>query len=189
MKKESFLKIFETLTVVGFGLAYWKFDLHIATIVLIVLLTLFVGMVKALGQKLSKLQLVSWLAVLILGGATVLLKDEVFIKWKPSVVNGSLALVFLITQFVGKRSLVERMIGEKVPAPAGMLRKVNGAAALFLFFMGVVNIVVANTFSTTVWVQFKIFGTLVLDAGFLAACLYYLRDYLGDLLEKKPQDN
>ena len=188
MKKESFLKFFETLAVVGFGLAYWKYDLQIATVVLIVLLTLFVGLVKILGQKLSKLQFFSWLAVLILGGATVLLKDEMFIKWKPTVVNAILGLIFLVTQFVGKKTLIERMIGEKIPAPTAMLRNVNFTAALFLFFMGVLNIVVANLLSTTAWVQFKIFGTFVLDAAFFGACLYYLRNYLTEFLDKRGQD-
>ena len=59
VNKESFLKFAEMLVAVVFGLAYWRFDLQIATMALIVAITVFVLMVKLMGQKLTKMQLIS----------------------------------------------------------------------------------------------------------------------------------
>ncbi len=178
MNKESFLKFVEMLVALVFGLAYWRFDLHLATIALIVAMTVFVILVKALGQKLTKLQFISWLAVVILGGAAVFLKDESIIKWKPTVIYSVVGLVFLLSQFFGRKSLVERLLSEKVPAPAPMLRRINLAAAGFFLALSVLNIFVAQNFSTTIWVNFKIFGIFALNAVFLSGCLFYLRAYL-----------
>lgn len=184
-QKENFLKIAELGVAIAFGIAYALFNLHIATIVLIVGMTLFVALVKILGQTLTKLQLASWLAVLILGGASVVFKDENIIKWKPTVLNSAISLAFLSTHFLGKKSLMETLIQDKVPAPAFMIRKVNLATAFFFLFLAFLNIVIAQNFSTTIWVNFKIFGIFVLNLSFLSICLYYLRNYLGNLLPPK----
>ncbi len=181
MNKESFLKFVEMFVAVAFGVAYWRFDLQIATMTLIVAMTVFVILVKAMGQKLTKMQLISWLAIVILGGSTVLLKDESIIKWKPTVIYLCVGVAFLLSLFIGQKSLVERFFEEKVPAPAPMLRRVNFAGSLFFLFLAALNIFIAQNFSTTVWVNFKLFGVFILNAVFLGSCLFYLRAYLGQL--------
>jgi intracellular septation protein len=189
MDKVKLLKIAEALTAVAFGLAYWLYDLKIATAVLIVAMTVFVCFVKFMGEKLTKLQLISWLAILILGGASVLSKDESIIKWKPSVISWIISISFLATQFVGKKSLVERLIADKVPAPVFMLRNVNLATALFFLSSGLLNIIVAMNFTTTVWVNFKLFGLTVLNLVFVSSCLFYLRAYLHNIFPPDASGN
>ena len=144
-------------------------------------MTAFVALVKIIGEKLTKLQLFSWIAALVLGGATILYKDENIIKWKPTVLYAAISLAFFVTQFLNKKSLVETLIGDKVPAPIAMLRRVNLATGFFFLFLGLLNIVVAQNVSTTVCVYFKLIGISLLNIGFLGACLYYLRDYLGNM--------
>ena len=180
-KKENFLKLAEISVAVAFGIAYALFNLQFATVVLIIGMTAFVALVKILGQKLTKLQLVSWLVVVIMGGAGVLLKDENIIKWKPTVLNSAISLTFFVTQFLTKKTLMETLIQDKVPAPSYMLRRVNFATAFFFLFLALLNIFVAQNFSTTVWVNFKLFGIFLLNLCFLASCLYYLKGYLANL--------
>ena len=105
------------MVAVVFGIAYWLYDLRIATAVLIIGMTVFVCLVKILGEKLTKIQLASWLLVVFLGGASVLLNDESIIKWKPTAINLAIGLTFLLAQFLGKKSLIERLLQEKIPAP------------------------------------------------------------------------
>lgn len=186
MNKESFLKTLETLAAPAFGIAYWLYDLRVATVVLIVYMTLFVALVKFLGEKLTKIQLVSWLTILILGGASVSFQDESIIKWKPTVINTVIGLTFLISQVIGKKTLVERFTEEKVPAPAFMLRKVNFAAGLFYLALAPLNIFIAQNYSTTVWMNFKIFGMTALNTIFFGSCLYYLKAYLHNLFPPDP---
>ena len=186
-QKENFLKVVEMLVLVAFLVAYKLSDLQIATAVLVIASTLFVLLVKFLGEKLTKLQVITWLVVVILGSATVILKDESIIKWKPTVINAFISFAFLITHFIGKKTLLERLIDEKVPAPARKLRKVNFAGSMFFLFLGVANILVAQNFSTNIWMNFKIFGITALNLCFLSCCLYYLKDYLTDFFP--PESN
>lgn len=188
MNKESFLKSLEMLVAIAFGIAYWLYDLHIATIVLIVAMTIFVALVKFLGEKLTRLQLVSWIAVVLLGGATVFLRDENFIKWKPTAIHSVVGLTFLITQLIGKKTILERMIEDKVPAPRRMLRKVNFSSAIFFFLIAALNILIAENFSTTFWVNFKIFGISILSMFFMGGCLFYLKDYLHNLISEEEKN-
>lgn len=181
INKQSFLKTVEMLVALVFGLVYWLYDLHIATAALMVSMTVFIILVKVLGEQLSKLQLFSWLAVMILGGTAVFLRDENIIKWKPTVIYSVLSVVFALSHFIGQQTLVERLIGDKIKAPAFMLRKVNLSSTFFFLFLSMLNVFVILNFSTTAWVNFKIFGIFIIDAIYLAGCLYYLRAYLQDL--------
>ncbi len=187
MNKASISKSLETLTAVGFGIAYWKYDLNVATLTLMVLMTVFVIAVKAMGEKLTKLQFFSWLVVITLGGAGLLLKDDVIIKWKTTIINGTLGLAFLLSQVIGAKSLCERLLAEKIPAPGQVLRRLNTAVGFYFLFISGLNLVVAYYFSTTLWVKFKIFGLLALNVGFIAGAVYYLRDYLKDLVKEEPR--
>lgn len=183
--KKSFVKSLETLSVLAFGLAYWKFDLYVATAVLMATMTLFVVLAKAFREPLTRLQLISWVAVLIFGSATLFLRDESFIKWKPTVINSLIGSVFLVTTLFGKRSLIEQLVAGKFHAPASKLRRVNFACSLFFFLLGYINFQVAFSFSTDVWVQYKIFGNLILNTIFISGCLYYLRDYVKEWAENQ----
>lgn len=180
MKLQGIIKLLESLSIVAFGLAYWMFDIYIATATLIVAMTIFIITSKLIGQKLTKLQLLSWLLIFILGGATLIFRDENIIKWKPTVINSVVGSLFIITQFFGKSTLIERFLSDKIHAPILKLRKVNFACGLFFFLLAIINYKVAFSYSTDLWVQYKIFGNLALNMIFISGCLYYLKDYLTD---------
>lgn len=182
--RKSLIKTLEFASVVGFGLAYWLYDLRIATIVLITLMTAFVVVVKVLGEKLSRLQLLSWLVILVLGGATVSFQDEQYIKWKTSVINGTLSLVFLASHFLGSKTILERFLDDKLSCPAVMLRRLNLVAVVYFASIALLNLYVASHFSTTIWVNFKLFGIFACNLLFLAGSFYYLRDYIREMMEE-----
>lgn len=187
MKRQSVIKSLETLSIVAFGLAYFKYDLYVATGVLMATMTLFVATVKFLGESLTKLQLLSWMAILILGGATLLFQNDAFIKWKPTVVNSIVATIFVLSHLIGQKTLVERFLASKMDAPALKLRRINAACSLFFFFLAYLNFQIAFSFSTSVWVNYKIFGNLLLNIIFITSCLYYLREHLQDIVNGPPR--
>ena len=78
-----------------------------ATAVLIPATVVQIANTKWSTGKVEKMQLITLVMVVLFGGLTVLLKDGVFIKWKPTVVNWLFALVFLGSQFVGKKPVVQ----------------------------------------------------------------------------------
>ena len=183
MNKTAIVKGLETVSIIGFGLAYWRYDLMVATAVLMGLMTLFVVISKALGEPLTKLQLITWIVVLVLGTVSLSFKNEYYIKWKTTVVNGLLAMILLVSQFVGKETITERLIQDKLKTcPPKLLRNLNSAIVIYFLMVAALNIYIAEYFSTTVWMNFKLFGTLCLNILFISGCFYALRDHLKEYM-------
>ncbi len=183
MNKTSIVKSLEFSSIIGFGLAYWRYDLIIATTVLMALMTLFVVVAKILDEPLTKAQMISWVVVMVFGGMTVFLKDEAFIKWKPTVINSIFALLLWGSHVIGGKTILERLLASKLKCPTSMLRRLNCALAGYFALGGALNIYIAENFSNDVWVSFKIFGNLALNIIFISGSLYYLRDYLKDIAQ------
>ena len=81
-----------------------------ATAVVIVATIIQVAITWLWKRKVEKMHLVTLVLIVVLGGATLLLKDEIFIKWKPTVVNWLFALVFLGSQFIGHSNIYKRLM-------------------------------------------------------------------------------
>jgi intracellular septation protein len=119
------------------------------------------------------------LGILILfGGLTLALRDPVFIKWKPTVVNWLFGIAFLGSRFFGKRTLVERMMSHAITAPGPVWLRLNWAWVVFFLGMGLLNIYVAYNFSEDTWVNFKLFGMMGLTLLFVFGQAFYLSRYM-----------
>ena len=101
--------LFDFLPIVLFFVAYKLADIYIATGVLIAATLAQVGWIWLRQRRVEKIPLFTAALVLVLGGATLLLHDPVFVKWKPTVVNWLFAVVFLGSRFIGQKTLLERM--------------------------------------------------------------------------------
>lgn len=161
--------IFDFLLVVMFFIAFKMYDIYVATSVIIVGAFLQVIITRFTKGQFDKKQLIIFAVVLLFGGMTLYLHDPIYIKWKPTVVFWLLGVVFLISQFVGNKPLVQRLMGQalegKSTIPEKLWKKLNVAWTIFFIVLGSINIFVAYSFSTEVWVNFKLYG--VLSAMFL----------------------
>ncbi len=116
--------------------------------------------------------------IVILGGATLWLQDERFIKWKPTLVNWMFALAFFGSQFIGKKPLVERMMGAAVQLPGEIWKRLNLVWVVFFVLMGVANLYVVFNYDTDTWVNFKLFGMMGLTFAFVIGQAFYLARYM-----------
>lgn len=166
--------------VILFFIAYKLYDFYMATAVIIVatLIQVSVGWLK--NRRVEKMHLATLLLVLLFGGLTLYLKDPMFLKWKPTVVNWLFAVVFLGSQFIGRMSLVERMMHKSVTLPAPIWTRLNLAWTLFFVTMGVVNLYVAFNYSEEIWVNFKLFGMMGMTFLFIIAQAFYLSRYMSE---------
>jgi intracellular septation protein len=146
----------------------------VATAVIIVATVAQVAVTWLRQRRVQKMHLVTLALVVVFGGATLLLKDEIFIKWKPTVVNWLFAAAFLASEFIGKKNLVRRMMDASVNLPDIAWRKLNLSWVVFFSVMGVVNLYVVYNFDTDTWVDFKLFGLLGLTLVFVVAQSFYL---------------
>ena len=146
----------------------------VATSVIIVATVVQVAVTWLRKRRVEKLHMVTLALVVVFGGATLLLKDEIFIKWKPTVVNWLFAAAFLASEYIGKKNLVRRMMEASVHLPDIAWRKLNLAWVVFFTVMGVLNLYVIYNFDTDTWVNFKLFGLLGLTLLFVVAQSFYL---------------
>lgn len=136
-----------------------------------------------LYKKFEKMHVITLAVVLIFGGLTIYLRDEVFIKWKPTIVNWCFATALIGSHFIGKKVLFERMItmaDERIQMPAAVWRNLNISWAVFFIFIGFVNLYVAYHFSTEFWVNFKAWGMTLINLIFLIGIFIYMYKYLKE---------
>lgn len=171
--------LFDFLPIVIFFVVYkMTNNLILATAVLIPATLLQVGFTWLKHKTVEKMHLVSLALVVLLGGATVLMGDGDFIKWKPTIVNGLFAIVFFASQFVGNKNIIQRMMGDKLELPFKVWRNLNLAWVGFFIVSGLTNLYVAFSFSEEVWVDFKLFGLLGMTLVFIILQGIYLSSHL-----------
>ena len=136
-------------------------------------------------RKFEKMHVITFALTALLGGATLLLHDELFFKWKPTVVNWIFALVFLGSQFIGKKPIIRRMMDHAISVPDEVWIKLNFCWACFFILSGAVNIYVAYNFSTEFWANFKVFGLLGLTFVFAVGQAIYMSRHITEVEEEK----
>lgn len=137
-----------------------------------------VGWMRLRRGRYENMHLVTLALIIVLGGATLLLQDERFIKWKPTAVNWAFALAFLASQYIGRRNLVERMLGTTLTLPPEAWGRLNASWVAFFAVVGAANLAVAYNFNTEIWVNFKLFGILGLTLLFVVGQSFYLMRHL-----------
>ena len=157
-------------------------DLILATAILIPATMLQMGYTWLTTKKIEKMQLVTLIMVVVLGGLTVALQDGQFIKWKPTIVNWLFGLAFLGSQFIGKKPVVQRLMEKGIQLPSCIWRQLNFAWFVFFAVMGSLNLYVAFNYSEATWVDFKLFGMLGLTFVFILAQGIYMSRFM-------PKDN
>ena len=172
--------LFDFLPVVAFFIAYKLFDIYVATGVAIVATLAQVAVSWYSTRKVASMQLVTLAMIIVFGGLTLLLKDEQFIKWKPTVINWLFGAAFLLSQLVGGKTAIERLMGASLILPKPVWGRLNLGWVIFFFAMGAANLYVMTYFDVDTWVNFKLFGMLGLTFVFVVCQGIYLSRYLTD---------
>lgn len=176
-------QLFELVPLIGFFVAYKMYDIYMGVIVLMVLMGLGLVLHRVQRKTITNMQWTSFFLVVIFGGVTLFFRNEIFIKWKPTVLNWGFGLAFLLSHFIGKKNFTERiMSAAKLTAPKEVWNRLNISWVIFFVVSGALNIFVAYQFSTDTWVNFKLFGLFGLTFLFAIGQAVYLRKYLQDSL-------
>jgi intracellular septation protein len=161
----------------------------LATVVVIAATLLQIAYLMSRGQKVDTMLWVSLGLVTLLGGATIYFHSEAFIKWKPTVLYWVMGGALLVGQLLGKNG-IRALMGQQMRLPEAIWSRVNLAWVAFFTVMGFLNIWVAYSFSTSVWVNFKLFGGIGLMLAFVLAQALVLGKYLqpeqADSQQERP---
>jgi intracellular septation protein len=128
--------------------------------------------------KFKTMHLVTVAVVLVLGSATLLLHDRRFIQWKPTVLLGFGAAVFLGSMFVGKKPLARRMLEGMFEQPVELEPRgwlvLNVLWVIWLALLALANLYVAWNFAESTWVNFKLFGISIALFVFILPQVFWL---------------
>ena len=160
--------LFDIFPVVLFFAAFKFYDIFVATAVAMGATVIQIGWVWMRHRKVDKMLWVSLAVILVFGGATLLLRDETFIKWKPTVLYWLFAATLAVAAFGFKKNLIRAMLEQQVTMPDPIWGKLLASWILFFTAMGIINLFVAYNFSTEAWVNFKLFGGIGLMLVFVA---------------------
>jgi intracellular septation protein len=166
-----------------------KHAIYLATLTAIVATLVQVAITAVVNKKVEKMHIITLILLLVFGGATLLLKDPVFIKWKPTAINWLFALVFLGSHFIGDKPLVQRMMGHALEVNDSQVwKRLNVAWILFFIFSGIANLIVAFNFSEDIWVDFKLFGLMGLTLVFVVGQAFYLARFIPSDQQASTRD-
>ncbi|MFZ1809559.1 MAG: septation protein A [Candidatus Nitrotoga sp.] len=150
--------LFDLFPVILFFVAFKMFNVYVATGTAIVANIAQIGWVKWRHGKVDTMLWVSFAIIAVFGGATLILHDETFIKFKPTILYWVFAIILLGSNLLLKKNLMRTLLKEKMTLPTKVWNHVNLSWSLFFVLLGVVNLYVAFNFSTDAWVNFKLFG-------------------------------
>lgn len=131
---------------------------------------------KWLGH-IAKVQWFTLVVVLLMGGLTLWLKDETFVKMKLTVINGIFASILLFGLLTG-RLFIKSLMESAIDMPDAGWRMMTRNFIGFLASMAVVNELIWRNFSTELWVNFKTFGYMGAMLVFMIAQAPFLAKYL-----------
>jgi len=116
--------------------------------------------------------------VLVLGTATLLLHDKRFIQWKPTVLLGLAAVVFLGSSVIGRQPLARRMLEGVFTEPVDLAPHtwalINSVWAAWFAVLAAANLYIAQNFSESTWVNFKVVGISVATLIFMIPQVLWL---------------
>ncbi len=177
--------LFDLFPVVLFFIAYQMYDIYTATLVIILATIVQVAYLYIKHKRVEKLHIITLVLVVLLGGLTLILQDEAFIKWKPTIVNWGFAIVFLGSHYIGQKPIIQRMMGSMIELPEQVWSRLSWLWIGFFVLSGVANLYVAFNYDTDTWVNFKVFGLMMMTIVFILLQGLYIHRHMDDL---EPND-
>ena len=183
--------LYDLFPLLLFFVAFKYYDIYTATAVAIVASFVQVGLFWFKHRRFETMQVVTLGVIAVFGGMTLLLHDETFIKWKPTLVYWILAILLFGSQWLGKKTIIERMLGAQIAVPDLVWKRLNLSWGFFFALLGVLNLYVAFYYGLdqdaetrrNIWVNFKVFGLLGITLVFTVAQAFVMAKHI----EHKPE--
>lgn len=130
--------------------------------------------------KVDKMLWVSLALVVVFGSLTLIFQNEAFIKWKLTLLDWVFAASMGFSALVLKKNAIKAMLGEQLKLPETIWNRLNYAWMAFFLAMGTLNLYIAFNFSTDIWVNFKLFGTMGLMLAFMLVQFAMIAKYIEE---------
>jgi intracellular septation protein len=162
-----------------FFVAFKLWDIYVATAVAIVA---SVAQIAYFRWRRGKVEVVHWLSLVIIatfGGATLLLHDDTFIKWKPTVLYWLFGAILACGRLLFRKNLLAALLKD-LTLPDPVWARMTWSWVGFFAAMGAANWYIAFHFPTDVWVNFKVWGGIGLFLLFAVGQAFALSRHLPE---------
>ncbi len=160
-----------------FFIAYKMQDIYLATAVLMAATVVQMTLIYLIDRKLQIMHKVTLVMILLFGALTLLLHDDRFIKWKPTVLYAAMAIALGVALWGMRKNILHLLLGSQIELPSGVWHRLNLAWIAYCAFMSGINAFVASFYSTEDWVNFKLWG-YVFPLIFLVGQGFYIARHL-----------
>jgi intracellular septation protein len=165
--------------------AYKYYDIYIGTAVLMAATVLQMSLIYAIDRRLQGMHKITLALILIFGTLTLVLHDERFIKWKPTVLYAAMAIALAIAVWIYKKNFLKMLLGSQLSLPEPVWMRLNLVWVVYCAFMAALNGYVAAFYSTEAWVNFKLWG-YAFPLVFIIGQGFYISRYISDDSSKLP---
>lgn len=180
--------LYDLFPLLLFFAAFKFYDIYVATAVAIAASFVQVGLFWLKHRRFETMHLITLAVIAVFGGLTLALHDDTFIKWKPTLVYWILAALVLGSQYIGKKTIIERMMAAQISLPSAVWRRLNLSWGIFFAVVGAANIYVAFYYGLDldpetrreIWVNFKVFGLLGLTLLFTVIQAVFIAKHVQD---------
>ncbi|CAL8474082.1 MULTISPECIES: septation protein A [Caballeronia] len=172
--------LFDLFPIILFFVAFKVWGIYTATAVAIAATLVQIAWVAFRHRKVDPMLWVSLGVVVVFGGATLVLHNDTFIKWKPTALYWLFAFALIVAQIGFRKNLIEAMMGKQIVLPHRVWGQLNVAWAVFFALLGIVNLFVAYNYTTDQWVNFKLFGATGCLVLFIVAQSFWLAKHMKE---------
>ncbi len=171
--------LLDFISLIIFFLIYRKVDIFYAYCTLMITTTLSTLTMYLIYKKIEKTSLITSICVIIFGGLTLIFHNDIFIKWKVTIIYTIFSLMLLFSQFFIKKPLLQKMLSKEIYLAHKIWNRLNISWAVFFATCAIINIYVAFWFSQEVWVKFKVFGLTIITLLFAIFNVIYIYNNLS----------
>ena len=158
--------------------AFKLYDIYVGTAVLMAATLIQMGLIYTIDRKLQVMHKVTLTLVLLFGTLTLVLHDDRFIKWKPTVLYAAMGIGLAIAVWVLKKNFLKMLLGSQMTLPDAVWLRLNVVWVVYCAFMSLINGYVAAYYSTDAWVNFKLWG-YAFPLIFIVGQGFYIARYLS----------
>ena len=170
--------LFDLFPIIFFFIAYKIAGVYVATLVAMLTVAFQVAYSWFRHRKVDPMLWTGLALILVFGGATLLLHDEIFIKLKPTILYWLLAISLLVSTLFFKKNLVKSAMSQHISITNEKWNILNAAWSIFFVILGIANLYIAYSYPTEVWVNFKLFGSTGLTLIFVIAQSIWVAQYV-----------
>ena len=175
-------QLFEFFPLIVFFVVYYKSDKHlylsITTVIIATLISLVALYIKE--RKISTMMLVSTVILIVFGGLSIFLKNDIFFKMKPTIINALFAIILIGSTFFNK-PVLKLLLNSSMKLTDQGWSLMNKLWSGFFIFLALLNEIVWRTQTTDVWVNFKVFGIMGITIVFTIVQIPILKRHFIDL--------